>query len=152
MSDAVQTILDKLHTHTPALVFEDVWDEELNQAIAVSNAPELAQAALYIWNDDMDKAHKIAQDNPGPTGNLLHATLHRREPDSGNSNYWLARVGGHAVQDALKTEYPDWTPKKFVDWCEAARSGSSSKSEEWLLAVQKRELELLVEHCLKNMQ
>ena len=152
MSDAVQVILDKLRTHTPALTFGDVWDEALDEAIARSGAPILAQAALYIWNDDMDKAHQIAQDNPGSTGNLLHATLHRREPDSSNSNYWLARVGGHEVQDALKTEYPDWTPKRFVDWCETSRSGSGSKSEEWLLTVQKRELELLVEHCLKNMQ
>src|SRR4051812_15121140 len=54
-------------------------------------------SALWLLHDFLDEPHAISQELNTPTGSLLHAIMHRREPDAWNSKYWLRRVGDHPV-------------------------------------------------------
>src|SRR5882724_5881466 len=56
-----------------------------------------ALAGLWLWIDDLDESHKIAQDIISSTGSLWHAIVHRREGDFSNSKYWYRRCVGHHV-------------------------------------------------------
>ncbi len=51
---------------------------------------------LALWYDgkgDWTKAHDIADGNPYPEANWVHAYLHRKEGDNWNANYWYRRAG-----------------------------------------------------------
>ncbi|BAM02247.1 hypothetical protein [Phycisphaera mikurensis] len=61
---------------------------------AVADRPELA-AALWLYVDDLDRAHDLVQALHTPTGSLLHAILHRREGDFPNALYWYRKAGHH---------------------------------------------------------
>lgn len=51
------------------------------------------RAALHLLNDDVERAHKIAQDDEGDmSSNLCHAILHRREGDFWNSKWYVDEV------------------------------------------------------------
>ena len=58
---------------------------------------KLFRAAALLWHDHHDGAHQIVQDDPSSEASLLHAILHRREPDAANACYWLRRVWSHPV-------------------------------------------------------
>ena len=109
----------------------------------------LIQSALYICFDCFEEAHNIAQDHEGVIGNWLHAFLHRREPDAGNSKYWYARVkaparvfegiGKKALAFLGENPAPElesfakklgksgtWEPEAFVDLCDGFRGEEST--------------------------
>ena len=118
----------------------------------------LLKAALYLYFDGFEEAHQIAQDHEGLEGNWIHAILHRREPDAGNSKYWYHRVHwpgeiskniNEKVLKVLK-ENPvpelqglqkrlaaskSWEPEAFVDQAEAHR-GDKFESPEYRLLTQ----------------
>src|ERR1700734_926652 len=49
---------------------------------------------LFLWHDHWSEAHAAAHEGEGtPDYDLLHALVHRREGDYGNSKYWLREVG-----------------------------------------------------------
>jgi len=73
-------------------------------ALPASIAPQTLlclEAGLHILADDLDRAHTLCQDVPGPLGSAWHAIVHRREPDFWNANYWWRRAS------ALSWSLPD---------------------------------------------
>ena len=132
----------------------------------------LIQSAFYISFDCFEEAHNIAQDHEGVIGNWLHAILHRREPDAGNSNYWYARVklpdqvsrglAGEALKLLKSVSLSEleplqrkiskseaWEPEVFVDLCDKFRQKNSDSLAYWTLAkIQEIEWWCLVEFIL----
>jgi len=90
--------------------------EAIAQIEAVDASPAV-EAALWLFVDDLERAHALVQDLNTPTGSFLHAILHRREGDFSNSKYWFRRAGRHLAIDRL----PAYDPYAFVDAVEAAR-------------------------------
>lgn len=85
----------------------EAWDEGrvasaaevLASGLPVRQA-ELLHACLLLWHDRLDAAHKLVQEREGDRdADCLHAIMHRREPDEGNSRYWWARVGQHPLAE-----------------------------------------------------
>jgi hypothetical protein len=78
------------------LVPKKIWDPELEATIErLLPDTEPLKSALHLWNDNLNRAHEIAQEIGTATGSYLHGLMHRREPDYGNSRYWFRRVGEH---------------------------------------------------------
>lgn len=132
-------------------------NEPLRTKLAAFTAPgemgRALHAALWLYHDFLDESHEISQGLHSPTGSLLHAVMHRREPDAWNSKYWLRRVGDHPVYAEIGAAakglgYGDgtWDPMRFVDDCEAAR-GTGTDREELLKRVQAREIERIAAWC-----
>ncbi len=142
----------------------------LNRALAdfcvrEKTAPSLQpllRAAALLWHDHFDAAHAIAQDIGSREGSWLHAILHRREPDCGNSKYWFHRVGDHEAFPALaqrvaglKDAGPflkrlldgsDWLPLAFVEECDRAGDAGALEDQRVLRNIQALEFDVLVEH------
>lgn len=72
----------------------DAW---LAERKFTSRTAKLFRAAALLWHDHHEAAHAIVQDEPSSEASLLHAILHRREPDAANACYWLRRAGSHPV-------------------------------------------------------
>jgi hypothetical protein len=132
----------------------------------------LIQSALYICFDCFEEAHNIAQDHEGPAGNWLHAILHRREPDAGNSKYWYAKVkapakvyegiGKKALAYLGESPLPEleplakkmeksktWEPEAFVDLADKIRQKEkASPAYRTLAKIQEIEWLGLVEFIL----
>ncbi len=153
------------------LVPRGVWDAGLDAEIE-RGLPDSSplKGALLLWNDNLPRAHEIAQEIATATGSYLHGVMHRREPDYENSKYWFHKVGRHpdfpslrtAALDLLKGPFAglaplrkaaessaEWDPFRMVDWCEeAARKADDDPLVLFLRALQAREIERLTDSCL----
>jgi hypothetical protein len=98
----------------------------------------LSRGAILLWHDHFEAAHELAQDEENADGGLLHAIIHRREPDLSNARYWFRRVGnthpsfgcimgkvkialGGMGHDSLAKQLmprDHWSPLAFVDLVE----------------------------------
>jgi hypothetical protein len=124
-------------------------------------------SALWLWHDFLDESHHISQEIDTVEGSYWHAIMHRREPDYGNSKYWLRRVGQHAIFPALcraarglasqaKLDEPaaflasqdQWDAPRFVDLCEAIARGRSG-CDTLARQIARAEWELLFDHCYR---
>jgi hypothetical protein len=83
--------------------------EEFEQSAGAATPPAgLTPALTALWHDargDWDRAHTVAQDIDDPTGAWVHAYLHRKEGDDGNSAYWYRRAGRAVASVDLKSEW-----------------------------------------------
>lgn len=150
------------------LVPRKIWDPELDAAIErLLPDTEPLKSALHLWNDNLIRAHEIAQEIGTPTGSYLHGVMHRREPDYGNSKYWFRKVGDHPhfpavreaalellsgrfaelreIRAAVEKSLP-WDAFRMVDWCQEAE-GKDDLLARFLRSVQTFEFGLLVDSC-----
>jgi hypothetical protein len=136
-------------------------------AIVDEDMAQACLAGLYLMYDCFDESHAISQSIETTSGSYWHGILHRREPDYGNAKYWFRRVGRHPVFEPLadnarelasgeKLDRPseflrdlgDWDSFRFIDLCEAVAAGEST-SEALCQRIQRRECELLFDHCFR---
>ena len=70
--------------------------------------PGLSPALQALWLDargDWDSAHRLAQQDEGPSGCWVHVYLHRKEGDAGNAAYWYRRAAKPIGSGALDAEW-----------------------------------------------
>jgi len=124
------------------------------------------RATALLYHDHHDAAHDLVQDLSDRDGALIHAILHRREPDYWNAKYWFRRIDVHPVYLALGRRLATlpappngeplvrdltlpgaFDPFAFVDLCEQVeRSPAEAPIVRWLREVQQAEFEELVTH------
>ncbi|KAB2661539.1 MAG: hypothetical protein DVB31_12240 [Verrucomicrobia bacterium] len=129
---------------------------------------DLLVATGLLYHDHQNESHDLVQDMTDVDGGLIHAILHRREPDYWNAKYWFRRVGDHPVyrglaarvaaaaesepaRDILRRLTLSGTvdPLGIVDACEAvARRPGTDPAVEFLRRLQHAEFEGLVGHLL----
>ena len=154
----------------PLLRPDRVWDAKLTGAIDSLNASalglkdgdffECVKSGLHLWNDDLDWAHRIAQEIGGSPAGHWHGIMHRREGDYGNSRYWFRKVGASpvfpgllAAAQLLAKDHPGDALAKWVSgqkkWDPIAFIGACEKLEEdeYLRKIQIKEFEILVNDC-----
>lgn len=120
---------------------------------------DLLRSAMLLWHDHLDASHSLSQEIHSTSGSLLHAIMHRREPDYGNSKYWWRRVGDHSSFAPLASKagtileghklhsrllrHGKWDPFAFVDAVEAAAAGK--EDAKLLKRLQAAEMEAFLE-------
>ena len=142
---------------------QSILDLERVLASLSGAANDSIRALVFLWHDHLDEAHSLAQDIASPDGSLIHAIMHRREPDYGNAKYWFHRVGRHgafpaiaqqaamvpasASERALLSRFnanDNWDPFVFVDCCqEEARAPANDL---FLRRIQKAEFSALLDY------
>jgi hypothetical protein len=170
----------------PSLGPADTWNPGLNIASQRASAllapkricsAEFANAlksGLLLWNDQLDASHTLSQDIHSRTGSYWHGIMHRREPDYGNSKYWMRRVDTHPIFPELReaagklaaaseqtadvmriaqaiADQSEWDSFAMVDWCEAANRGRiDAQSAALLRRIQLAEIELLLTYSAEQ--
>lgn len=77
----------------PTKPFDPSLTSQIESFAQSSKCKPAVRAALHLLNDDIDRAHTIAQSDEGDmTSNLCHAVLHRREGDYWNSKWWYRQI------------------------------------------------------------
>lgn len=145
----------------PPLIPTKPYDPSLTKIIASlsSSHSKATISSLHLLNDDIESAHIIAQANEDSmTSNLVHATLHRRERDFWNSNWWLNQIT-HPLLDEIhggKSQACAFVDavENLVDGGAKGKGGAStacgSKRLDELKEIQWREMVRLVEYSLEK--
>ena len=128
---------------------------------------QAVKAGLLLAADAWDEAHEVAQELDTVEGSYWHGIVHRREPDAGNAKYWFRRVGTHPVfavlgewdsrlppsaKQVFDTLIPSgaWDPFAFIDVCTGNADTASSAPYPALVAIQAREIRLLLDYCIRH--
>ncbi|HEV3146276.1 MAG TPA: hypothetical protein VGZ47_20480 [Gemmataceae bacterium] len=134
-------------------------------------------AALWLWHDFLDEAHKIVQHVGSLSASYWHGIIHRREKDYSNAKYWFRHVGPHPVTELLQLQASGilrgftshqirppgldqdwqrglmldecWDPVAFVDLCESDTT-RDPVVEEFARVIQRLEWQLLFDWCWQN--
>lgn len=143
LSGKIQEIFEllPLEQAMSALRASGEGNEGIREFVASLSAPPEIQAGLWLYLDDLDRSHPIAQEIDTPTGSYWHAIIHRREGDFSNAKYWFRRVGNHPVIAQL-----GYDPFEFTDDCQADNGQNSPK----LVELQRREWMALFNWCLEQ--
>ena len=138
----------------------------LSIQIKAEDEAQAVLAALWLWLDGLDEAHKIVQDLIGPTGAFWHAIMHRREGDFSNSKYWYHRCPHHhvmrmlgAVCSSVVAGYESnrqvqhivsggWNPDALVDLVEHVNRNPSDPRFDLAVKLQRAEWTGLFEYCV----
>lgn len=123
---------------------------------------DAALSGLWLYFDELDEAHTIAQDINSAEGSYWHGIMHRREPDASNAAYWFRRVGAHPIFPELAKAANEldgsaaftrkariWDPFAFIDFCDNARIKPGSQEEKLARQVQLLEWQLLFDWCAR---
>ena len=123
---------------------ETTFDPSLSKAIDDLEASDAVKAGLHMLNDDLTKAHELAQAHEGDkTHDYWHAIVHRREGDFENAKLWLRQVGRHPVMLRVHDGGPA-AALLFIERCRDATDGDRAKLE----SIQRREMLGLLEYAL----
>jgi hypothetical protein len=97
----------------------------LSKPVARTDAGNAVLSGLWLWHDWLDESHRLSQEIHSSTGSFLHAIMHRREGDFGNSKYWYARCRGHAAHArAAKLAEPELARPEYARLAERFHRGS----------------------------
>lgn len=130
----------------------------------------LIKAIALLYHDHHDQAHDLVQDGSDADAALIHAILHRREPDFWNAKYWFRRVPDHpiyrdltgcleelAVEDSTRRMVSELTmtgsvdPFRLVDEIESVSHARTRGPEAtFLRLVQQAEFEALAAYLLRS--
>ncbi|MCX7867760.1 MAG: hypothetical protein N2438_11675 [Limisphaera sp.] len=165
-----------LNTETPAHLGPDrragTWSESeiLARLVSLEEAEPAARrrsvvirALVLLWHDHWNAAHELVQSDPSADAALVHAIVHRREPDPWNSKYWWRRTGAHPALERLGLEagavlerhgtagwarrlLPGgrWDPYAFVDLCTELQGREESAEGQAARALQRAEFEAVL--------
>ena len=143
-------------TRLMPLVRDPRCPTELRDAVKRLAVSRSVRAGLYLYCSCWDEAHTTADSVNDPDGYFWHAIVHRQEPDPDNSAYWFRKTGNHPIFPKLASEAAlcgyetgrDWNPFHFIEFCDAAGSGSAE--EHLAMKVQLAEWQLLFDHCVRG--
>ncbi|MCC7262470.1 MAG: hypothetical protein IT369_08115 [Candidatus Latescibacteria bacterium] len=96
------------------------------------------QAALWLYVDELDRSHRLAQQLEDQTGSYWHGIMHRREGDFSNSHHWFNKVGVHPAMGLI----PGYDPHAFIDAVARAKGEDPALAE-----LQRREWANLFSWC-----
>jgi hypothetical protein len=144
-------------------VLEPKLDELFDRGEVAGAKQPLVRALVLLWHDHLESAHVISQSIASADGSLIHAIMHRREPDYGNAKYWFHRVGAHPAFPEIAARVGPllesktnralagklipqgrWDPFAFVDACEQAAGRASGSDHQALL----REIQVIESQVL----
>lgn len=172
---------DTNRERSPLSMFERLHSDDLTQIgrhLDTTSRTALA-AAIWLWRDDFDQAHELAQQIEGTGrpnhGDYVHAIVHRREPDPGNARYWFRRVARHPVLnrlpagwEAIRTNHlssavsaasgrlpalqtgGQWDSAGWIDWAEHVRRKGSPQELTAALELQQFEILSLIDEIWTN--
>lgn len=127
-------------------------------------SPEGALAGLWLYLQDFDACHRVAQNLASSEGSYWHGILHRQEPDDWNAGYWFRAAGPHPIHGELLREARElarlhsaahwqpgarWDAGDFIRFCTRARREPGSAAMELARAVQMAEWRLLFRWCAR---
>ncbi len=124
---------------------------------ALSDRPDLV-AGLWLYVDELDKAHAACQDLDTPTGSFWHLIVHRREGDFSNARYWVRKTGKHPAMDHIDltgggagtgTTVAAYDPEELVDRVERATKRGDRESPA-LESAQRKEWQALFGWCVEH--
>ena len=114
-----------------------VWVRE-----SVGKFEPSVRVGLWLYVDDIERAHQIAQSIPDETGSAWHAIIHRREGDFSNSLYWWHLAGPHPALQSI----PGYQSEQFVSQVKAAGKLVSTE----LVEIQRQEWAALFSWCVEQ--
>ena len=125
---------------------------------------ELIRSLILLWHDHLEPSHEISQGEHNPDGSLVHAIMHRREPDYSNAKYWWRSTGDHECFPDIATKVEalvtddtdlagqilgdgDWDPYAFTDAVASGiREAEDSPRHQLLKQIQRAETDAVLEH------
>lgn len=151
----------------PGTLDVNTLNRRLDELFAAHGRPakaELIRSLLLLWHDHLDASHDISQSEYNPDGSLVHAIMHRREPDYSNAKYWWRSTGDHpafpaiaeAVEPLLAADADlqeelvaggNWDAFAFTDAVAGGiREAADSPRHRLLREIQQTETEVMLAH------